>query len=67
MAAHAIAIHTQVATDAEPTGAVRYRWRCACGRDGAWRTARHGGSPAIAARSARTGGARHVAAMERGR
>lgn len=65
MVAHAIAIHTQVAADA--TGAMRYRWRCSCGRDGSWRTARHGGSPAIAARSARNGGARHVAAMGRGR
>lgn len=37
----------------------RYRWRCACGDTGDW----HAGP--MAARSARDGGGKHVAAMER--
>lgn len=35
-----------------------HRWLCSCGKGGSWRAQ---------IRSARSGGARHVAAMERGR
>lgn len=65
MQAHVITIDTDPATvtvdgvvNASPIGQ-RYRWRCCCGRIGGWTLSR--------ARSTRNGGARHVAAMERGR
>lgn len=69
MAAHKVDVQTQAQTDDDgnPTGMFRYRWRCACHRVGPWRTgADDSGHHAKAARSARSGGARHVAAMERG-
>ncbi len=63
MAAHAIAIDTQV-SEWPPDAAFkfRYRWRCSCGDRGCWNQRP---SPAIAARRARNGGSRHVAAMEK--
>jgi hypothetical protein len=68
--AHVVEIHTQLQSDEEgnPTGCFRYRWRCSCGKHGPWRTGTtDSGHHAAAASSARTGGTRHVAAMERGR
>lgn len=65
MAAHAIAIDSDIRTAIDNHGATyqtaasRYRWRCSCGRVGGWTLSR--------VRAARNGGARHVAAMERGR
>lgn len=55
-------IEVGVARSDEPYDA--YYWRCSCGRVGPLQ-----GSPdeERAARRARNGGARHVAAMERGR
>lgn len=53
MTAHSIVIETR--PDSAMFG---YRWRCSCGDFGSW---------VLRARSARTGGQRHVAAMERGR
>jgi hypothetical protein len=44
-----------------------YRWRCSCGEVGPWRVASKLGGAVKAVRSARRGGQRHVAAMERGR
>lgn len=68
--AHVFEIKTEVQADAktgEPTGALRYRWACSCGGSGPWRTGGRGiGRHGRAARSARRGGERHVAAMERG-
>ena len=62
MTAHAIVIDTRPADDGAPPFprlvALESRWRCSCGTSGEW-TPR--------AKSARTGGQRHVAAMERGR
>ena len=63
--AHAITIDTDRAQavdnfgEAYDVAGTRYRWRCSCGRVGGWTLSR--------VRSARNGGARHVAAMERGR
>ena len=60
MTAHAIVIETE-------GGAVR--WRCSCTATGEWLVVDHvkriGRTPAT--RCARSGGQRHVAAMERGR
>lgn len=67
--AHAVDVQTQAQTDeaGNPTGMFRYRWRCSCDRVGPWRTGTDdSGHHAAAAQSARNGGARHVAAMERG-
>lgn len=69
MVGHAVDIQTQVSDGC----AFRYRWRCACGRVGPWQASvatEHGTverRPALCARAARNGGARHVAAMERSR
>ena len=70
--AHKIDIQTQGAADpatGEPVGIFRYRWQCSCGaRHGPWHQgSTDSGSHAKAARRARNGGARHVAAMERSR
>lgn len=69
MASRATDIQTQAQTDeaGNPTGMFRYRWRCAAGcKPGPWREGSDdSGHHAEAARSARNGGARHVAAMER--
>jgi hypothetical protein len=59
--AHTISIDTEVHL---LHGQFRYRWECSCGDRGPWKTARNKGH-AKAARSARNGGARHVAAMEK--
>lgn len=69
---HKADVQTEVQLDAktgEPTGVFSYRWRCSCNcRPGPWQEGdQHGGSHANAARRARNGGQRHVAAMERGR
>lgn len=54
MTAHAIVIETRTTLEA-----TEHRWRCsACAYVGEWKQS---------AKSARTGGQRHVAAMERGR
>ena len=60
MTAHAIVIDNTVASDARDAVCTppRYRWHCSCHRVGGW---------TFSPRSARTGGQRHVAAMERGR
>jgi hypothetical protein len=67
---HRIDIKTQIALDPttnEPVGISRYQWRCACGQSGKWHQgSTESGTHAKAARSARNGGQRHVAAMERG-
>lgn len=56
-----------IVIDIKPTGSA-YRWRCSCGKQGEWRYGGNRGSiDSAAVRSARNGGARHVAAMERGR
>lgn len=68
--AHVVDLHTQAQTDEDgnPTGCFRYCWRCSCGFSGPWHTGTDdSGHHEKAARSARTGGQRHVAAMERGR
>ncbi len=51
------------------TGAQQYRWACSCGiSHPSWWSSRASGSHAdIAQRRARNGGARHVAAMVRGK
>jgi hypothetical protein len=72
MVAHVIDIHTQhewEGQDKKPTGRFRYRWRCSCGKAGArwYEGSAESGAHATAAHRARSGGARHVAAMERGR
>lgn len=70
MTAHVVDLRTAIALDAAgvPTGGFRYRWRCSCGEQGRWHaTDKQSGSGDRAARRARNGGARHVAAMERGR
>jgi hypothetical protein len=62
-------VQTQIQADAagKPTGVFRYRWRCSCGDEGTWHNGgKRSGQHAKAARSARTGGERHVSAMERG-
>ena len=74
MQAHVITIDTDPATvtedgvvDAHPRGQ-RYRWRCSCRKRGGWSASEIDDRRiATAARRARNGGARHVAAMERGR
>lgn len=70
MTAHTFDTQTQIQADAsgEPTGVFRYRWRCSCGRVGPWKSggAKRSGLHAAAAKAARVGGERHVAAMERG-
>lgn len=61
---HAVEIEIQAGVDPGPAGVpsmLSCRWRCCCGRGGPW----HAGE-ARAARSARDGGRKHVAAMERG-
>lgn len=68
---HRFDTETQLQADAatgDPTGVFRYRWKCTCGRVGPWKSggAKRSGQHAKAARSARVGGERHVAAMERG-
>ena len=68
MTVHTTNLQTQIETvDGEPTGVFRYRWRCSCGRvSKRWHTTTaDSGSGGRAARLARYGGARHVAAMER--
>lgn len=71
MTTHRTDLQTQFqeTTDGEATGMTRYRWRCSCGDFGKqWQTStKESGSTAAAARRARNGGARHVAAMERGK
>jgi hypothetical protein len=70
MQTHVVDLQTQVmGADGKPTGVFRYRWRCSCGGHGKrWHTGTtESGTHASAARKARTGGARHVAAMERGK
>lgn len=58
MQAHVV----EIKTDVEPElGATVHRWHCSCGYVGDWKVGEG------AARRARNGGARHVAAMERGR
>lgn len=68
--AHKTEIKTQIQADAatgEPNGVFRYRWFCTCGRVGPWKNGdKASGQHATAARRARDGGLRHVAAMERG-
>lgn len=70
MTAHTFEIKTQSAIDAvtgEAAGVFRYRWSCSCGEVGPWRPGgKRSGQHAKAVRSARVGGERHVAAMERG-
>jgi hypothetical protein len=51
--AHVIALENRGMAYVAP-----HRWICSCGKHGTWRAQ---------IRSARNGGARHVAAMERGR
>lgn len=53
---HVITIDTREADADSPHP--MYRWRCSCSCVGEWK---------LVARSARIGGQRHVAAMERGR
>ena len=71
MKAHVIDTLTQIGmnTIGESTAQVRYRWRCSCGAEGKrWNSSQpNGPSAGAAARRARNGGARHVAAQERGR
>jgi hypothetical protein len=57
--AHAHVVDTLTIPAGEGHSDYRFRWRCTCGRAGKWHAAR--------VSSARNGGARHVAAMERGR
>lgn len=66
MTAHTVDIQTQFETvGGEPTDRVRYRWRCTCKTVARrWHDSLDGGA-GEAARRARNGGARHVAAMER--
>jgi hypothetical protein len=62
---HAVAIEVLAGVDPGPASArptLSYRWRCTCDQAGPW----HVGEPGRAARSARDGGRKHVAAMERG-
>lgn len=70
MTAHVVDMQTQIQIGhgADPT-AVRYRWRCSCGAVAKqWHASgSESGSTANAARRARNGGARHVAAQERGK
>lgn len=65
---HAIDLQIQIeSVDGDATGRFRYRWRCTCQRVAKrWHDSLDGGAGA-AAKRARTGGARHVAAMERAR
>jgi hypothetical protein len=69
--AHAITIETRVEDATVKTKPVLVcRWRCSCGYVGEWKRPVVGGTTRrtqSAARRARNGGARHVAAMERGR
>lgn len=71
MTAHKFELKTQIHSapkTGEPTGVLRYCWSCSCGSVGPWKQGgRRRGQHAKAARSARVGGQRHVAAMERGR
>lgn len=67
MQAHVIAIEQEGGTPLE-----RFRWRCSCGDVGPWKGAsearRSDWQPRVTGpRRARNGGARHVAAMERGK
>lgn len=67
MRSHVVDTQTQIemGPDGQPTGKFRYRWCCSCGDAGKrWHQA---GGAARAARRARNGGVRHVAAMERGK
>lgn len=69
MSSHIIEIKRAVQCDAKttkPTGIMRYRWVCSCGKLGPWKTAtRRSGSHAAAARAAEIGGVRHVAKATR--
>jgi hypothetical protein len=71
VSAHAVTIKTAIQCDAktdEPTGIMRYRWICSCGRCGRWNQAtKESGAHGQAAKSARVGGERHLAAAERAR
>lgn len=61
MKAHAVTVDTEtvpVMVYSVNTSGYRYRWRCTCGSVGEWKLKAH---------SARNGGARHVAMMERSR
>jgi hypothetical protein len=60
-AAHAISIDTEVHM---LHSLFRYRWECSCGDRGPWKDSGTKGH-AKAVRSARNGGQRHVAAMEK--
>lgn len=68
MTAHIVDLDTQIADTGALMGTVRYRWRCSCGERGrTWHSSgQHGQHAGRAARRARTGGQRHVAAMNRG-
>lgn len=67
MATHKVDVQTQADDEAgNPVGVYRYRWRCSCGRIGPWKSGASGSGGGPAPRRARNGGARHVAAMERG-
>lgn len=69
MSAHVVDVQTQMGGTLQyPSGLFRYRWRCACGKVGYWRYgSAESGAHGAAARMARNGGARYVAAMERGK
>jgi hypothetical protein len=66
---HIVNIETQLQRDevGHPTGCFRYRWRCSCGcKPGPWHSSgTDNGHHEPSVRCASTGGARHVAAMER--
>lgn len=63
---HAHLVEIETSRDCTP-GKLRHRWRCSCGRAGHWHawSARVGGPTPIV--RAHSGGARHIADMERGR
>jgi hypothetical protein len=64
MRAHAVEIDTKQVDRSCAAHGLSYRWRCSCGRIGPWWLTKVTAKPE---RSARNGGARHVAAMERAR
>lgn len=63
---HAIDIEQPASAVSAVSPLLWYRWRCCCGQVGAWRKASKPGGAVRAARSARDGGRKHVAVMERG-
>ena len=63
---HAVEIEQPASAASTVSPLLWYRWRCSCGQVGPWRTASKASGAVRAARSARTGGRQHVAAMERG-